>query len=103
MQNELIVEEFILCQFIEPVKKSIKKCEHGKVKARCKDCGGEKCSNTPSKNSIMVKAKELFYDGTFLDRLDQKNNINPATVGECPMDCGGYFIIKGSEKTVIGF
>ena len=34
--------------------------------------------------------------------LSQKNNINPATVGECPMDCGGYFIIKGSEKTVIG-
>ena len=31
----------------------------------------EKCSNTPSKNSIMVEAKELFYDGTFLDRLDQ--------------------------------
>ena len=40
MQNELIAEEFILCQFIEPVKKSIKKCEHGRRKARCKDCGG---------------------------------------------------------------
>ena len=34
--------------------------------------------------------------------LSQKNYLNPATVGECPMDCGGYFIIKGSEKTVIG-
>ena len=34
--------------------------------------------------------------------LSQKNYINPVTVGECPMDCGGYFIIKGSEKTVIG-
>ena len=40
MQNELIAEEFILCQFIEPVKKTIKKCEHGKQKSQCKDCGG---------------------------------------------------------------
>jgi DNA-directed RNA polymerase II subunit RPB2 len=34
--------------------------------------------------------------------LTQNNHINPLVVGECPMDCGGYFIIKGSEKTVIG-
>jgi len=34
--------------------------------------------------------------------LSQNDNINPGLVGECPMDCGGYFIIKGSEKTVIG-
>ena len=40
MQNELIAEEFILCQFIEPVKKTIKKCEHGREKYSCKDCGG---------------------------------------------------------------
>ena len=40
MQNEVIVEKFILCQFIEPVKKSIKKCEHGKNEEKCKDCGG---------------------------------------------------------------
>lgn len=31
-----------------------------------------------------------------------QNSIDPSTVGECAMDCGGYFIIKGSEKTVIG-
>ena len=29
-----------ICQFIESVKKSIKKCEHGKHKAYRKDCGG---------------------------------------------------------------
>ena len=34
--------------------------------------------------------------------LTQNKNINPIFTGECPMDCGGYFIVKGSEKTVLG-
>ena len=34
--------------------------------------------------------------------LNQNNHIHPSLIGECAMDCGGYFIVKGSEKTVLG-
>ena len=34
--------------------------------------------------------------------LTQNPHINPQHTGECSMDCGGYFVIKGSEKTVLG-
>ena len=33
--------------------------------------------------------------------LNQHTNINPASIDECAFDHGGYFIIKGSEKTVL--
>ena len=33
--------------------------------------------------------------------LTQNKNIPPKLMGECPMDIGGYFIMKGSEKVVL--
>ena len=34
--------------------------------------------------------------------LKQYNHLRPEITGECYMDCGGYFIINGSEKTCLG-
>lgn len=34
--------------------------------------------------------------------LSQYKHIQPKDVGECEYDAGGYFIIKGSEKVVLG-
>lgn len=46
------------------------------------------------KMPIMVKSSVCV--------LTQNRHIQPLYTGECDMDCGGYFIIKGSEKTVLG-
>ena len=44
---------------------------------------------------IMLKSSNCI-----LQQYTQQNHDIPT--GECPKDCGGYYIIKGSEKTVLG-
>jgi len=44
---------------------------------------------------IMLKSSNCI-----LQQYTQQNHSLPT--GECPKDCGGYYIIKGSEKTVLG-
>ena len=46
------------------------------------------------KMPIMVKSSICM--------LTNNKHIHSNVTGECPMDCGGYFIVKGSEKTVLG-
>jgi DNA-directed RNA polymerase II subunit RPB2 len=46
------------------------------------------------KMPIMIKSSVCM--------LSKPDLLNKESIGECSMDCGGYFIIKGSEKTVIG-
>ena len=43
---------------------------------------------------IMLKSTNCI-----IHQYNQQIKIN---TGECPKDCGGYYIIKGSEKTVLG-
>ncbi len=46
------------------------------------------------KMPIMVKSSICM--------LTNNKHVHSNITGECPMDCGGYFIVKGSEKTVLG-
>jgi DNA-directed RNA polymerase beta subunit len=43
---------------------------------------------------IMVKSSVCM--------LSVNRHLSPKSLGECAMDCGGYFVVKGSEKTVLG-
>ena len=43
---------------------------------------------------IMVKSSVCM--------LSVNRHLSPKSLGECTMDCGGYFVVKGSEKTVLG-
>ena len=49
--------------------------------------------NKYRENAIMLKSS--------ICTLTQNPHIDPRLTGECHMDCGGYFIIKGSLKTVL--
>ncbi len=36
-----------------------------------------------------------------LCHLKDKNLLDLAKMGECPMDPGGYFVVKGTEKVIL--
>ena len=80
MQNELVAEEYVLCQFIEPLKNLIKKYPLGKQKSRCKDCGGY--------TSIYPGYEEIITFSTFHWALYMVNNkCAHKTEGGQPYTC----------------
>ena len=68
-------------------------------------CDNEKMDNPKVIHKLLPKiniGKMPIMLKSSICILNQHNHIHPSLIGECAMDCGGYFIIKGSEKTVLG-
>ena len=63
--------------------------ENGEVRIKEKQMPKIKLCSLP----VMLKSSICI--------LTQYKHVSTALTGECDMDCGGYFIIKGSEKTVL--
>jgi len=63
--------------------------ENGEVKIKEKQMPKIKLCSLP----VMLKSSICI--------LTQYKQVSNVLTGECDMDCGGYFIIKGSEKTVL--
>jgi DNA-directed RNA polymerase II subunit RPB2 len=65
---------------------------------------GEKLDNIQTNYKIMPKiqiGKIPIMVKSSMCVLNNFNHINPSVLGECKYDMGGYFIINGSEKTVL--
>ena len=63
--------------------------EDGEIKTKNKILPNIKLCSLP----VMLKSSICI--------LSQYKHVSNMLTGECNMDCGGYFIIKGSEKTVL--
>ena len=66
--------------------------------------GGDNLENVQVHNNIIetVKLKVAYYVALIICILSQYKHLNNYQTGECKYDAGGYFIINGSEKTVLG-
>ena len=66
---------------------------------------GEGLSNTQIHNKIIENVhigKLPIMLRSSICVLSQYKHLNNRQTGECEYDAGGYFIINGSEKTVLG-
>jgi DNA-directed RNA polymerase II subunit RPB2 len=66
---------------------------------------GETMENMQIYNKVLPKihiGKLPIMLKSVICMLSEYKHIEPALIGECKFDAGGYFIINGSEKTVLG-
>ena len=66
---------------------------------------GDSLENTEKKSKIIENihiGKLPIMLRSSICVLSQYKHLNSDATGECAFDAGGYFIINGSEKTVLG-
>ena len=110
MNNELVAKDYVFCQFIVPVekinKKIRKKCEHGKQKSRCKECGGSAfCEHGKWKSHCKECGGSLFCEHE--KRKSRCNECGGSAFCEhgkhkssCRYCCGSAFCEHGKRKSI---
>lgn len=61
--------------------------------------------NIRDKNPIIIRDQQLCYIPIMLKSnyciLSGKTEADLVKLGECPLDPGGYFVIKGTERVIL--